>query len=741
MSVKMAAPCDLREVLESTSTVKSEPGTTDDKIIECDNEDTRQMETALSQEAAPVQHMEGETTQSTCIQTAEVGTETSATMCHETMELTSEETHDIEELLTEREDEDEVTILPTDPQNSYRVLMEVGVQANDYDIERRSGKLPARQRIIPAKFRDFKNPVNIDEDTDDSDFDPETELVPVKKKSTGKRGRPRKTASDLPPAPDVKEDSIEALGRIIRTSTGFKCPRCGKTFTQKGNLKVHMWTHTTARPFACDYEGCGKSYRSNESLRRHKLVHMGIKPFECADCSKKFSSSVTLKEHMTIHSNTKPYMCEVCNRSFRQVSCFRRHLITHTNNTPFACQICSRRFSQMVYLRSHMKMHTGERPFQCDKCSKAFAHQSDLARHKIIHTGVKPYECEVCSAKFSDPSSRRRHFREHMSTKPFECSLCGEKFKRQNQIRVHMSRWHGGQLKQGEQVTMAGGQPMLDPSDTTVVNIMMPGTQKKSSGEIDVEALANQRKIVSLIQNLNTGFVVQEVEIASPSNQGGGDKDQLETETEIGPQNEQNQIEIPLSDLPLIQSENGNVEKTVIAIAEVQEDGKGDNGALPVEAAYQIIQELAEGNDEQQIYEIQYQTADNQLETSIVQLDNRPSNVAAAGMSEQDMAAATLSADTTDGVDYVKDPDFASQEYFNWLSNFTELCKVLKIPLSQVLFQKISQVHKSITDFMAMPSGVLNDKENFRVLMSISKDLNNIISNHLAYVMDNIDST
>ena len=29
----------------------------------------------------------------------------------------------------------------------------IAVQANDYEIERRSGVLPARRRVIPAKFR------------------------------------------------------------------------------------------------------------------------------------------------------------------------------------------------------------------------------------------------------------------------------------------------------------------------------------------------------------------------------------------------------------------------------------------------------------------------------------------------------------------------------------------------------------------------------------------------------------
>ena len=34
-----------------------------------------------------------------------------------------------------------------------RTLVDSSVQANDYEIERRSGKVPARKRVIPFKFR------------------------------------------------------------------------------------------------------------------------------------------------------------------------------------------------------------------------------------------------------------------------------------------------------------------------------------------------------------------------------------------------------------------------------------------------------------------------------------------------------------------------------------------------------------------------------------------------------------
>lgn len=41
---------------------------------------------------------------------------------------------------------------------------------------------------------------------------------------------------------------------------------------------------------------------------------------------------------------------------------------------------------------------------------------------------------------------------------------------------------------------------------------------------------------------------------------------------------------------------------------------------------------------------------------------------------------------------------------------------------------------------MATPSGVVADKENFKTLMNISKELNTIINEHLFYVMQNLDA-
>lgn len=91
------------------------------------------------------------------------------------------------------------------------------------------------------------------------------------------------------------------------------------------------------------------------------------------------------------------------------------------------------------------------------------------------------------------------------------------------------------------------------------------------------------------------------------------------------------------------------------------------------------------------------------------------------------------------GIDFVTSPDFSKQEYYNWLTNFTEYCKVVPMPLDVSLFQKISQVHKTLSDVMATPSGVVADKQNFCVLMNITKELSSIINEHLVFVMENLN--
>ncbi|XP_064601408.1 LOW QUALITY PROTEIN: zinc finger and BTB domain-containing protein 24-like [Liolophura sinensis] len=660
-----------------------------------------------------------------------------------------------------------------DALDALRIQRDQSVQVNDYEIER-SGKLPARRRIIPYKFRDFRNPDSEEEDGGDSDYNPENDFLPVKRRRGAGRGKREVDgeASESVNKPGNSRGRGRGRGRVkgsrgtYRKGKGYTCQSVTRPLHLKGNLRVHLRIHKGEKPFACDFEGCTKSFRTNETMRRHKLAHLGIKPFECEICQKKFSSNVSLREHVSIHNNVRPYQCDKCDKSFRHISTLSRHMSIHSSATPYKCDHCGKQFAQMAYLRSHQRVHTGVKPFTCDQCMKNFAYQSDLIRHKVIHTGLKPYACEVCNARFSDPSSRRRHLKEHVGSKPYPCEMCGEEFKRAGQLKGHLSRIHNAVT---ETVKVVG--------DKGTIQFLC----KNPSGSRSQKDAEEENKIVQLISSLSRSESLQQISLVGQSQMAGCHANDVDEDTpdadceqilieaaqagevtvqtmgeqlivtslteSIGNHSASQQHEVQLhqqivetADIPFVEKDVSLEPSAVSAqpnssvTDSLEEENDEDN---VVEYMYGIIEDIGDEDGQGQVVEICCQQEDAEinegesLETAIESEEQEQE-------AESNSKAAT---ETLTAVDYVSNPDFSSQGYYNWLSNFTELCKMVPMPLDVDLFQKISQVHKTLSDVMATPSGVLSIKENYKILMSITRDLNVIISEHLAFVLDNLDNS
>ena len=57
-------------------------------------------------------------------------------------------------------------------------------------------------------------------------------------------------------------------------SARVACGKCGRTFKNKSNLKIHMLTHSGVKPFGCKVEGCKSGFTTKQCLQLHyKKAH------------------------------------------------------------------------------------------------------------------------------------------------------------------------------------------------------------------------------------------------------------------------------------------------------------------------------------------------------------------------------------------------------------------------------------------------------------------------------------
>ncbi|KAL4233806.1 PR domain zinc finger protein 13 [Mactra antiquata] len=94
----------------------------------------------------------------------------------------------------------------------------------------------------------------------------------------------------------LEEQSMESFS-MDSPKKGHLCVFCGKLYSRKYGLKIHLRTHTGYKPLRCKY--CYRAFGDPSNLNKHIRLHaQGTTPYQCTYCNKVLVRRRDLVRHL-----------------------------------------------------------------------------------------------------------------------------------------------------------------------------------------------------------------------------------------------------------------------------------------------------------------------------------------------------------------------------------------------------------------------------------------------------------
>uniref|UniRef100_A0A1B0CQ87 Uncharacterized protein n=2 Tax=Lutzomyia longipalpis TaxID=7200 RepID=A0A1B0CQ87_LUTLO len=166
-----------------------------------------------------------------------------------------------------------------------------------------------------------------------------------------------------------------------------KCEYCPATFDDYTVFRRHVRFQCTERKFKCTH--CDKAFFNRKALQFH-LKCTNDKNFICEVCGKGFGYRGDLTIHMRTHTNERPFKCKICSKTYKTASMRIAHMDVHIQGKTYPCDICGLRLQSRASFRGHLRRHKEFNQHGCDICGKLFNSKYRLKVHKIGYHKIMP---------------------------------------------------------------------------------------------------------------------------------------------------------------------------------------------------------------------------------------------------------------------------------------------------------------------------------------------------------------
>lgn len=274
------------------------------------------------------------------------------------------------------------------------------------------------------------------------------------------------------------------------------CKICNKKFKLRAQYNSHMKTHTTEKPYKCNY--CYKAFKYSWNLNRHKREQCDRIPKIYKEEPSQISVSNEHDQEMegteqeTSGSRYSRYKCLLCPRSFKYNYNLVRHLRVQClkeytkidgkakTDSGYKCPLCNAVFTIVSNLSRHIKntclpLYKSNKIYKMTQIIKSEEAERKskpkLSKMKKLPFSGKYYKCKLCPAVFSHTSGLGKHLRKHRLSaktgKPVRyrtanpddlkvtahsdqkeeeklvCRFCGKRFTESLSLKKHMSLHRG----------------------------------------------------------------------------------------------------------------------------------------------------------------------------------------------------------------------------------------------------------------------------------------------------------